>query len=207
MNILQLNSSARRVQDGQGSYSTRLATELVEGLKAGNAGAKLVVRDLGLNPHPAMDEAALGALFTPADKRSAEQAERVGVNDALIAELFAADTIVIGTPMINFGVPTQLKNWIDAVARAGTTFAYTATGPVGQVTGKKVYVVVAAGGVHRNQVTDGITSYLRTVLGFLGMTDIEFIYAEGLAMGPDAEAAGVAGARAQIAGLLGAVAA
>ncbi|MDY0744084.1 NAD(P)H-dependent oxidoreductase [Paucibacter sp. R3-3] len=208
MNILQLNSSARRVQDGQGSYSSRLATELVEGLKkTADAKGALTVRDLGLDPHPAMDEAALGALFTPADKRSAEQAERVAANDALIAELFAHDAIVIATPMINFGVPTQLKNWIDAVARAGTTFSYGATGPVGLVTGKKVYVVVATGGVHRNQATDGITPYLRTVLGFLGMTNIEFIYAEGLAMGPEAEAAGVAGARAQIAELIGAVAA
>ncbi|WP_077034020.1 FMN-dependent NADH-azoreductase [Pelomonas sp. KK5] len=205
MNILQLNSSARRVQDGQGSYSTRLATELVAGLQAANSQSKLTVRDLGLNPHPAMDEAALGALFTPADKRSAEQAERVAANDALIDELFAADAIVIATPMINFGVPTQLKNWIDAVARAGTTFKYGATGPVGQVTGKKVYIVSASGGVHRGQVTDGVTPYLRTVLGFLGMTEVEFIYAEGLAMGPDAEAAGVAAARAQIAELLGGV--
>ncbi len=207
MNVLQLNSSARRVQDGQGSFSTRLATELVEGLKAANAQTKLTVRDLGLTPHPAMDEAALGALFTPADKRTEEQNARVAENDALIAELFANDVVVIASPMINFGVPTQLKHWIDAVARAGTTFKYTATGPIGQVTGKKVYVVVAAGGVHRDQSTDGITPYLRTVLGFLGMTDVEFIYAEGLAMGPDAEAAGVAGARAQIAELIGAVAA
>lgn len=206
MKILQLNSSARRVQDGQGSYSTRLATELVEGLKK-TGGATVTVRDLGLNPHPAMDEAALGALFTPADKRSAEQVERVAANDALIAELFAHDAIVIATPMINFGVPSQLKNWIDAVARAGTTFSYGATGPVGLVTGKKVYVIVAAGGVHRDQATDGVTPYLRTVLGFLGLKDVEFIYAEGLNMGPDAEAAGVAGARAQIAELLGAVAA
>jgi FMN-dependent NADH-azoreductase len=207
MKILQLNSSARRVQDGQGSFSSRLATELVNGLKASNADSELTVRDLGLNPHPAMDEAALGALFTPADQRSEAQNARVAENDALIAELFANDVVVIATPMINFGVPTQLKNWIDAVARAGTTFKYGATGPVGQVTGKKVYVISASGGIHRNQQTDGVTPYLRTLLGFLGMTDVEFIYAEGLGMGPEAEASGLAGARAQIADLLGAVAA
>ena len=207
MNILQLNSSARRVQDGQGSFSTRLANELVDGLKAANSQARLTVRDLGLTPHPAMDEAALGALFTPADQRTPEQVKRVAENDALIAELFANDVIVIATPMINFGVPSQLKHWIDAVARAGTTFKYGATGPVGQVTGKKVYVITASGGIHRNQASDGITSYLRTLLGFLGMTDVQFIYAEGLAMGPDAEAAGVAAARAQIAEVLGTVAA
>lgn len=201
MNVLQINSSARRVQDGQGSFSTRLASELVEILKQQNPGAAVKVRDLGLAPHPAMDEAALGALFTPADKRSAEQAERVAQNDALIDELQAQDVIVIATPMINFAVPTQLKNWIDAVARAGTTFTYTANGPEGLVKGKKVYVVVATGGKHVGQPTDGITPYLRTVLGFLGMTDVQFVYAEGLGMGPDAEAAGVAGARQQIAEL------
>lgn len=201
MNVLQINSSARRVQDGQGSFSTRLASELVQALQQQNPAAKLSVRDLGQNPHPAMDEAALGALFTPADKRSAEQSARVAQNDALIDELQAQDVIVIATPMINFAVPTQLKNWIDAVARAGTTFTYTANGPEGLVKGKKVYVVVATGGKHVGQPTDGITPYLRTVLGFLGMTDVQFVYAEGLGMGPDAEAAGVASARKQIAEL------
>ncbi|WP_349742448.1 FMN-dependent NADH-azoreductase [Roseateles cavernae] len=201
MNVLQINSSARRVQDGQGSFSTRLASELVEALKAQHPGASVTVRDLGLNPTPVMDEAALGALFTPADARSAEQNARVAENDALINELQAQDVIVIGAPMINFGIPTQLKNWIDAVARAGTTFRYTANGPEGLVKGKKVYVVLARGGVYRDQPSDTMVPYLKTVLGFLGMSDVSFIYAEGLAMGPDAEAAAVAGARAQIAEL------
>ncbi len=205
--ILQINSSSRRVQDGQGSYSTRLASELAQALLQRQAGATLKVRDLGLNPHPALDEAALGALFTPADKRSAEQVARVAADNALIDELQASDVIVIATPMINFGVPSQLKNWIDAVARAGSTFRYTATGPEGLVKGKQVFVVVASGGVHRGQATDGITPYLRTVLGFLGMTAVEFVYAEGLAMGPEAEAAGVASTRQQIAALVGEAAA
>ena len=202
MNILQINSSARRVQDGQGSYSTRFATELVDALKAQTPAARVTVRDLGLNPHPALDENALGALFTPADKRNHEQAALVAANDALIAELMAHDVIVFGVPMINFGVPAQLKNWIDAVARAGTTFRYTATGPEGMVKGKKVYVVSARGGVHVDQPSDqGVTNYLRTFFNFLGMSDIEFVYLEGLAMGPDAEAAAVSGARARIAEL------
>lgn len=198
MNILQLNSSARRVQDGQGSFSTRLATDLVEALKAQKDVSVVTVRELGLHPTPVMDEAALGALFTPAPARNAAQNARVAENDALIDELQSHDVIVIGVPMINFGIPTQLKNWIDAVSRAGTTFRYTAQGPEGMVQGKKVYVVVAAGGVHRGQPTDGITPYLRTVLGFLGMTDVQFVYAEGLSMGSDAEAAALAGARQQI---------
>ena len=204
--ILQINSSARRVQDGQGSFSTRFATELVDALKGRNADATVTLRDLGANPHPALDESALGALFTPADKRSAEQNAIVAANDGLIAELLAHDVIVIGVPMINFGVPAQLKNWIDAVARAGTTFRYTATGPEGLVSGKKVYIVSSRGGFHIGQPTDeGVTNYLRTFLGFLGMKDVEFVYLEGLNMGPEAVENAVNGARERIAELTGEV--
>ncbi|MBV8124268.1 MAG: NAD(P)H-dependent oxidoreductase [Pelomonas sp.] len=206
MKILQINSSARRAHNGQGSFSTRFATELVDALKSRHAAAQLTVRDLTTAPHPALDEAALGALFTPADQRSAEQAAIVAKNDALIEELLAHDVIVVGAPMINFGVPAQLKNWIDAVARAGVTFRYTATGPEGLVQGKKVYVVSSRGGKHLGQPTDqGVTQYLRTVFGFLGMTDVEFVYLEGLSMGADAEAAAVSGARERIVELAGAV--
>jgi len=204
--ILQINSSARRVQDGQGSFSTRFANELVDALKGREAGATVTLRDLGANPHPALDEATLGALFTPADQRSPEQAAIVAANDALIAELQAHDVIVIGVPMINFGVPAQLKNWIDAVARAGVTFRYTATGPEGLVSGKKVYVVSARGGFHVGQPTDeGVTNYLRTFLGFLGMKDVDFVYLEGLNMGPEAVENAVNGARERIAELTGEV--
>ena len=132
MNILQINSSARRLQDDQGSVSTRLANELTAGLRATHPDASLVVRDFAVSPLPVLDEAALGALFTPADARTPEQAARVALNDQLIAELFAADVIVLGVPMINFNVSAQLKNWIDAVARAGVTFKYGPTGPVGR---------------------------------------------------------------------------
>lgn len=199
MNILQVNSSARSWTNGQGSQSTRLANELVERLLAANPGATLTLRDLTSNPHPTLDEAALGALFTPADKRSDEQHARVALDNALIAEVQAADVIVLGVPMINFGVSTQLKNWIDAIAKAGVTFKYTATGPVGLVEGKKVYAVLARGGVHRDTPTDTQVPYLRTLLGFLGMKDVEFVYAEGFAMGPEAEAKALADARAEIA--------
>ena len=198
MNILQINSSARRFQDGQGSFSTRLADEIVAALPTGTR----TVHDLSAKPLAVMDEAALGALFTPAEARSPEQNARVALNDALIAEVQAADTVVIAAPMINFGISSQLKNWIDAIARAGVTFKYTATGPVGLLTGKKVYVVLTRGGVYRDKPADTMVPYLTMVLGFLGMTDISFIYAEGLAMGSDAEAAAVAGARQQIAELI-----
>jgi FMN-dependent NADH-azoreductase len=203
MNILQVNTSARSYADGQGSLSTRLAQELVAQLREQNPGATVTVRDFAGEPHPMLDEATLQALFTPAEARSAEQAARVALDDALIAQVQAADVLVLGVPMYNFGVTTQFKAWIDAIARARVTFQYTATGPEGLLTGKKVYAVLTRGGVHRDRPSDSQTPYLRAVLGFLGMTDVEFIYAEGIAMGPEAEAAGVASAREQIAAALG----
>ena len=199
MNILQINSSARSWANGQGSQSTRLATELVEQLLAANPGATLTLRDLTANPHPALDESALGALFTPAEARSAEQHARVALDQALIDEVKAADVIVIGVPMVNFGITSQLKNWIDAIAKAGITFKYTASGPVGLIEGKKAYAVLTRGGVYRDQPHDTQVPYLRQTLGFLGITDLEFIYAEGLAMGPDSEAKALASARSEIA--------
>jgi FMN-dependent NADH-azoreductase len=182
MNILQVNASARR----DGANSTRLANTIVARLQASNPSATLTVRDLAVTPHPMLDEAALGALFTPADKRSPEQAARVALDDALIAELQAHDTLVLGVPMYNFGNPVQLKSWIDAIARAGVTFRYTETGPQGLLTGKKVYVALARGGLYRGTERDAQVPHLKSVLGFLGMTDVSFIYAEGLAMGPEA---------------------
>ncbi|RZL11307.1 MAG: FMN-dependent NADH-azoreductase [Rubrivivax sp.] len=194
MNILELHSSARV----DGSHSSQLARTLVAGLRAAHPEAQLAVRDLAAHPHPALDEPALQALFTPAEQRSAEQNARVALDDALIAEIQAADVVVLGVPMYNFGVTTQLKNWIDAIARAKVTFTYTEQGPKGLLTGKKVYVVLARGGLYRDTPADTQVPYLRTVLAFLGMTDVEFIYAEGLAMGPDAERQGLASAQAQI---------
>ena len=195
MNILQINASAR----SEGANSTRVANSVVARLQSTNPAATLKQRDLASNPHPALDESALGALFTPAEKRTAEQAARVVQDDALIAEVQAADVIVLGVPMYNFGVPVQLKNWIDAIARNGVTFRYTETGPHGQLTGKKVYVALARGGRYRGTEADSQVPYLKTVLGFLGMTDVHFIYAEGLNMGPEAAEQGFAEAEADLA--------
>ncbi|CAG1019377.1 FMN reductase [Burkholderiaceae bacterium] len=194
MNILQINSSARADQ----SQSTRLARDIVDRLQKSNPDASLTVRDLGRTPHPELGEAALAALFTPADQRTPDQAARVALDDALIAELQAADVIVFGVPMYNFGVSAQLKNWIDAIARSGVTFRYTDKGPVGLVQGKKVYVALTRGGLYRNTPADTQVPYLQNVFAFLGMTNVQFIYAEGLAMGPDAEQKALASAQSQI---------
>ena len=194
MNILQINSSAK----SEGSQSTRLASKLVERLRAANPEATLTVRDLSRTPHPVMDEAALQALFTPAAQRTAEHAARVALDDALIAEIQAADVVVLGVPMYNFGVSAQLKNWIDAITRAQVTFRYTANGPEGLLKGKKVYVALTRGGLYRNTPADTQVPYLKTIFTFLGLTDVQFVYAEGLAMGPEAEHKALASADEQI---------
>ena len=197
MNILQIHSSAR----AEGSHSTRLVRQIVERLQASlpdPAQAAITVRDLGRTPHPELNEATLQALFTPPEQRTPAQAERVSLDDGLIAELQSADVVVLGVPMYNFGVPAPLKNWIDAISRAKVTFQYTASGPEGLLKGKKVYIVLTRGGQYRNSPSDTQVPYLRTVLSFLGMTDIQFIYAEGLALGADAERQSLASARREI---------
>jgi len=194
MNILQINSSAR----GDASHSTRLAKRFVERLRESAPEAKLTVRDLNAAPHPVLDAATLGALFTSADQRTPEQAARVALDDALIAEIQAADVVVLGVPMYNFGVPAPLKNWIDAISRAGVTFRYTEKGPEGLLKGKKLYVALARGGRYRNTPADTQVPYLKMAFAFLGLTDVQWIYAEGLGMGPDAERNGLASAHEQI---------
>ena len=200
MKILQVHSSARR----DASHSSALANRIVERLRNDAPGAMVTVRDLGADPHPVLDEAALGALFTPAAQRTPEQAARVALDDALIEQVKDADLVVLGVPMYNFGVPAQLKNWIDAIMRAGVTFRYTGKGPEGLLKGKKVYVALARGGVYRGTPADTQVPYLRTVLGFLGMTDVSFVYAEGLNMGDEAQREGLASAFEQIEGLVAA---
>ena len=192
MNILQINSSARR----EGSHSTRLASRLVERLRDANPDATLTVRDLTAHAASGAGRSRAAALFTPAEQRTVEQAARVALDDALIAEMQAADVVVLGVPMYNFGVPAQLKNWIDAISRAGVTFRYTANGPEGLLKGKKVYVALARGGKYRNTPADTQVPYLKTMLAFLGMTDVQFVYAEGLAMGRSRAEGARVGARA-----------
>jgi FMN-dependent NADH-azoreductase len=196
-NVLYINSSVRSA----GSLSRQLSSEFIAKWKAANPADTVVERDLATNPVPHLTEQMMGAFFTPAEQRNAEQAHIVKVSDTLVDELFAADVIVIGAPMYNFSVPSSLKAWIDHVARAGRTFQYGANGPEGLLKGKKVYVFTASGGVYSEGVAaayDHLTTFLRTVLGFLGLTDVQFIRAEGVAMGEQAVADTVAKGRKSI---------
>lgn len=159
---------------------------------------KLTVRDLAANPLPVLDFAVATALRATEDL-SQEQQVVVDLSDTLIEEVKAADTLVIAAPMYNFTIPTQLKNWIDLIARAGVTFKYTENGVQGLIEGKKAIVVTTRGGIHKDSPTDNVTPYLRTVLGFVGITDVEFVYAEALNMGDDAASKGISEAQSQLA--------
>ncbi|WP_426054661.1 FMN-dependent NADH-azoreductase [Janthinobacterium sp. PSPC2-1] len=193
--VLYINSSVRN----SGSLSRQLSGEFVAKLAA--QGASVVERDLAAQPVPHLTEEVMGAFFTPAEQRSAQAAAAVQLSDTLVDELLAADVLVLAAPMYNFSVPSTLKAWIDHVARAGRTFQYTATGPVGLATGKKAVIFTASGGVYSagpGAAYDYLSTYLRTALGFIGITDIEFVQAEGVAMGEDAVASAIAKGRASI---------
>lgn len=167
--VLHIDSSARLT----GSVSRDLTAQTVERL-----GAKEVIRRDLATPLPLLDEAWLGANFTPADERSDEQKALLAQSDALIAELQAADTLVIGAPIYNFSVPSTLKAWIDLVARAGITFRYTETGPEGLLTGKRAIVVITSGGTEAGSDIDYASRYLKHVLGFIGISDVEIVAAD-----------------------------
>src|SRR5471032_496285 len=196
-NVLYINSSVRN----SGSLSRQQSAAFIAKWQAAHPSDTIVTRDLTTNPVPHLTEQMLGAFFTPADKRNADQAHTIKTSDTLVDELLAADVLVIGAPMYNFSVTSGLKAWIDHVARAGRTFQYGANGPVGLLHGKKVIVFVASGGVYSEgpaAAYDHVTTYLRSVLGFLGMTDVTFVVAEGVAMGEEAVAAAVAKGRSKI---------
>ena len=197
MKILQINASAR----AESGNSTRLANAITAHLKSRHPAAEVEVRDLAKNPLPFLDGAGVTAVFTPADQRTPEQVARIALDEAMIARVQAADVLVLGVPMYNFGVSVQLKSFIDSIARAGVTFRYTEAGPEGLIKGKRVYVACARGGVYRDTPADSQTPYLRQVLGFLGMTDVEFIYAEGMNLGAESAEKAFAAAEEAIAKL------
>jgi FMN-dependent NADH-azoreductase len=191
MNILQVKSSIL----GGNSQSSRLADAFV----ALHPNAEVVVRDLGANPVPHLDGARIGAFFSKPEARSAEQKATVAYSDGLIDELRRADVLVLGLPMYNFGVPSQLKAWFDHLARAGETFKYTEKGALGLLTGKKAYVFAARGGLYGDDHSQ--TQFVREFLAFIGIADVEFVYAEGLAMGEASRNKGVWAAQSRAAAL------
>ena len=174
--LLRIDTSARRT----GSVSRQLTDAIIEKLSP----ETVLTRDLA-DALPQIDETWVGANFTAPDERSDEQRANLALSDTLIEELRAADTLVIGLPVYNFGVPTALKAWIDLVARAGETFAYTENGPQGLLQGKKAYIAMASGGVPAGSPVDYATTYLKQVLSFIGIDAIELVAAEGLAVDSD----------------------
>lgn len=195
-NILHITASIR----GQESISRSLSNTLVAGL-AKQSGAKIVTRDLADNDLPFIDADRFAANLAPHADRTAEQHELAAIADTLIAELEAADTIVLGIPVYNFSVPATVKAWADLVARAGTTFAYTADGPKGLLEGKKAYITVASGGTAIGSEVDFMTPWLKFFLGFIGITDVKVVAADGI-MGQDGNDK-IAAATAQVEQLVG----
>jgi FMN-dependent NADH-azoreductase len=192
MKILHIQSSVFN-DSGQ---SSRLANEFTAELRAQHPGAHVVRRDLAANPVPHLDGARVAAFFAKPLERTAEQQAVVDYSDILIRELRDADVLVLGLPMYNFGVPSQLKAWFDHIARAGETFKYTETGSVGLLSGKRAYVFAARGGVYAGTANDWQTQFVRFFLGFIGISDVEFIYAEGLALGEESRNKSTAAAQA-----------
>ena len=193
--LLQINAS---LNNGNGQ-SSQLANQFVAAYRRRHPGAKIVKRDVAAaEPVPHLNAERFGSFITKPEERSAAQHAVVAYSDILINELRQADVIVLGLPMYNFGLPSQLKAYFDHIARVGETFKYTEKGPVGQLTGKKVYVFAARGGVYVGTPLDTQTSYVRDFLRFLGMDDVEFVYAEGLAISPESKEAGLARATAEI---------
>jgi FMN-dependent NADH-azoreductase len=193
--ILQIKSSLFSAE-GQ---SSRLADAFVAGRRA--SGADVISRDLASDPVPHLNAERFAAFLSKPEARTALQASVLAQSDALIDELRRADEIVIGLPMYNFGIPSTLKAYFDHIARAGQTFKYTDKGSVGLLTGKKAYVFAARGGIYAGTPADTQTSYVRDFLAFLGIEDVEFVYAEGLAISDATRDASLAAARTKIASL------
>jgi len=177
--ILHLNSSLL----GKESYSIKLGRAIVEKIQKKYPGSALEELNLVDSAIPHLSPAVLRTFFIPADQLTEEEKESIRFSDELVKQLLAADIIVIGAPLINFTIHTSLKAWIDHITRAGITFGYGENGPIGKVTGKKVYVAMSSGGVYSEgpgKANDFVAPYLKAFLGFLGMTDLTVFRAEGL---------------------------
>src|ERR1039458_2098943 len=199
MTLLQINAS---LNNGNGQ-SSQFANQFVAAFRKRHPDAKIVVRDVAAaDPVPHLVAERFGAFTTKPEQRNTRQRAMVAYSDALIDELRQAEVIVLGLPMYNFGVPSQLKAYFDHIARAGLTFRYTAQGPVGLLGDKQVYVFAARGGLYAGTTLDTQTHYVRDFLGLLGIKDVEFVYAEGLAISAESRESGLNAARAQIERLL-----
>jgi FMN-dependent NADH-azoreductase len=172
---------------------------VVDRLAASRPGTKITVRDLADNPLPVIDEAWIGANFTDPAVRTEDQRAALARSDALVAELRAADTLVVGVPVYNFGIPAALKAWVDLIARARETFRYTEAGPEGLLKDKRAILVVASGGTQVGSEIDFATGYMLHILGFVGITDVEIVAADRLGAGA---AERIEAAQAQIARLV-----
>ena len=200
MNILHIDASA---SDTAASHSRRLSAELVEKLKTANPEATVVYRDVVVERLPHVDMTIRQA-WLPEGEKDASLTATMARSRELIDELKAADVVVIGSPMYNFTVPSTLKAWIDHIAIAGQTFKYTPTGPQGLLSGK-AYLALSSGGVYSQgpfASNEHLATYLMAVLSFLGMRDIEVVRAEGVAYGPEQDAAAMSAARTQIGALV-----
>ncbi len=187
-NVLVLKSSIL----ADNSQTNQLSDYFVSKL----ADKNVVIRDLAANPLPHFDATAATALR--GQPTSAEENTLLALSDELVAEIKNADTLIINAPMYNFHIPTQLKSYFDFIARPRVTFQYSEKGPEGLLKGKKAVVLVAFGGFHQNQPTDLVTSYMKAILGFVGITDVQFVYMEGIGFGPEAVEKAQAQAKAEI---------
>ncbi len=181
-----------------GEYSS--SNQLID--QVFKADANTTIRDLAVDSLPLLDMNVATALRGSADELSPELNQILNLSNQLVAELKAADTLVIGAPMYNFMIPTQLKNWFDLIARAGVTFTYTATGPIGLVENTKAIIVTTRGGMHKGTDRDSVHDYLKTILGFIGITDVEFVFAEALNMGDEPAQQSRTAAQQQLAALV-----
>jgi len=183
--LLAITSSPK----AEGSVSNALIQDFIENLTTASPETNVTRRDVGLSPPPHLDGAIIGSIYTPPDQRDENAQQLIALSDTLVEELEAADVIIIGAPMHNFGLPSGLKTWIDHVARVGRTFAYGEDGPKGMLRDKKVFVLGARGGNYAPESPahgmDFVTPYLKTVLGFIGLDDVTFINAEGVASNSD----------------------
>ena len=195
--LLQINSGIH----GNQSQSSQLANFLTENLLAGEVGTRHIKRDLSTAPPPHLDAGTFEVFSDPDAASTPAQKAGLALSDTLIGELKSADILVIGTPMYNLGISSMLKCWIDHVIRAGETFQYTDQGPEGLLSDKQTYIVAAQGGNFLGTEADLLSKYMSMALGFIGLSTIEFIYAKGLALGPQAAAAGLKSARDQIGSL------